>query len=62
MSKLFISINNKIDFVIDENNNLCVEKHNPFGTVQERITIGFLTPTLINQMIDNLNRLRPHAK
>lgn len=62
MSTLHISINNNTDFKVDASDNLSVVQQDTWGKAKNEVVIGFLTPRLIDQMIENLNRLRPFAK
>ena len=62
MASLHIGITKDIDFKVDANDNLSIERRDNWGKTQNEVTIGFLTPRLIDQMIENLNRLRPFAK
>ena len=63
MSTLRIGITSNVEFAVDQHDNLSIERRDNWGTgPKHEVVIGFLTPRLIDQMIENLNRLRTFAK
>ena len=62
MGSVHIGITKRIDFTVDKDDNLSIVKRSEMDRPLESVTIGLLTPHLIDQMIENLNRLRTFAK
>ena len=62
MSTLRIGITTNVEFAVDQHDTLSIVRAENNGRELSHVKIGFLTPRLIDQMIENLNRLRPFAK
>jgi hypothetical protein len=62
MSSLRIGITKGVEFVVDQHDTLSIERQDTIGQLPTNVRVGFMTNHLIDQMIENLNRLRPHAK
>ena len=62
MSILRIEITTYVEFAVDQHDTLSIVRAENNGRELSHVKIGFLTPRLIDQMIENLNRLRPFAK
>jgi hypothetical protein len=59
---IHIGFTKRMDFTVDKDDNLSIVKRSEMDRDLETVTIGFLTPHLIDSMIESLNRLRPFAK